>query len=144
MLSMKFEPDWGSRWLQRRKCWRTTHKGRSQSLTIYCVLFIHIATLLRVFQWRPGSLVSSDAGCQARGCEFETELGKHSLRRLTKVIGTCVIHHGLTAYVEKQPVAWKVWRVQYWYENARKCTRRWKLLKTALNPNQSPKEKIGV
>ena len=30
--------------------------------------------------------------CQSRGCEFESQLGQLSFRRLTKVNATCVIH----------------------------------------------------
>ena len=39
----------------------------------------------------PGSSVGNDAGCQSRGCEFESRLGQLSFRRLTNVIATCVI-----------------------------------------------------
>ena len=38
-----------------------------------------------------GCLVGSDAGCQSRGCEFESRFGQLSFRRLTKVNATCVI-----------------------------------------------------
>ena len=34
----------------------------------------------------------SDLGCQSRGCVFETQLGQHSFRRLTKITVTSVIH----------------------------------------------------
>ena len=48
-------------------------------------------------------------------------------------------------FVGKQPVAWEYCYVEYWCEKTRKCMSRWtgrrdittKLLKTALNPNQS-------
>ena len=33
----------------------------------------------------------SNAGCQSRGCEFESWRGQLSFRRLTKVNVTCVI-----------------------------------------------------
>ena len=36
------------------------------------------------------SSVGSDAGCQSRGCEFQSRLGQLSFRRLTKVNATCV------------------------------------------------------
>ena len=95
----------------------------------------------------PGSSVGSGAGCQSRGCKFESRLGQLSFRRLTKVNATCLVHlppMGLV-YVEKQPVAWEDCCVEYWCENTRKCMSRWtcrrditeKMLKTALNPNKS-------
>ena len=59
----------------------------------------------------PGSSVGSDAGCQSRGCEFESQLSQHFFRRLTKVTVTCVIRLSpmgcLTVYVEKKAVACK-------------------------------------
>ena len=47
----------------------------------------------------PGSSVGSDAGCQTRGCEFESQLGQQSFRRLTKVTVTCVIRLSQMDYV---------------------------------------------
>ena len=97
----------------------------------------------------PGSSVGSNGGSQSRGCEFESQLGWHSFRRLRKVTVTCVIRLSpmgfLTVFVEKQPVAWKVCCVVYWCGKTRKRMSRWtgcrdmteKLLKKALNPNQS-------
>ena len=46
---------------------------------------------LNGFTSSPGSSVGNDAGCQPRGCEFESLLGQLSFRHLTKVIATCVI-----------------------------------------------------
>ena len=40
---------------------------------------------------RPASSVGSDAGYQSRSCEFESQLGHHSFRHLTKVTLTRVI-----------------------------------------------------
>ena len=53
--------------------------------------------------------------------------------------------NGITVYVEKRPVAWKVCCVDYWCEKARKHMSEWtchrnmteKLLKMALSSNQS-------
>ena len=65
----------------------------------------------------------------SRGCEFESQLDQHSFQRLTKV--TDMRHlsftNGLTVYVEKQPVAWKVCCVEYWCEKARKQFENWQL-----------------
>ena len=58
-----------------------------------------------------------------KGCEFEPQLGKHSFRRLTKVIVTSVIGlplKGLSVYVEKQPVTWKECCMKYWCEKVEK------------------------
>ena len=44
------------------------------------------------FSPSPGGSVGSDAGCQSRGCEFESRLGQLSFRGLTKVNATCIIH----------------------------------------------------
>ena len=105
--------------------------------------------MLKIWLPSPGSSVGSDAGYQYRGCEFKSQLGQHSFRRLTRVTVTCVIHLSpmgcLTVYVEKEPVAWKGCCVVYWCGKSKKRMSRWtgrrdmteKLLKTALNPNQS-------
>ena len=72
----------------------------------------------------PSSSVVSDVGCQSMGCKFESQLGQHSFRRLTKVTVTCAIRLStmgcLTVYVEKQPVALKVCCVVYWCGKTRK------------------------
>ena len=45
-----------------------------------------------VFNWSGhDQLLSSDAGCQSSGCEFERQIGQHSFRRLIKVNATSVI-----------------------------------------------------
>ena len=74
-------------------------------------------------------------------------LGQLPFWRLTKVNATCVIRLPpmCSVYVEKQPVAWEDCCVKYWSERTRKCMSRLtasrditeKLLKNALNPNQS-------
>ena len=93
--------------------------------------------------------IPSGLSIHSRGCEFGSQLGQHSFRCLTKDIETCFIRLSpmgcLTVNVEKQPVAWKVCCVVYWCGKTRKRMSRWtdrrdmteKLLKTALNPNQS-------
>ena len=43
------------------------------------------------FEPSPGSSVGSDAGCQSRGCEFESRLGQLSFRRLAK--SQCDMRH---------------------------------------------------
>ena len=44
------------------------------------------------YRWAPvAQSIISNAGCQSRGCEFESQLGQHSFQRLTKVIVTGVI-----------------------------------------------------
>ena len=78
----------------------------------------------------PGSLVGSHAGSQSKGCEFESQLGQHSLRRLTKIIVPSVIRLShqwayITVYVEKQPVAWKDCCVDYWCKKARNHMNRY-------------------
>ena len=99
----------------------------------------------------PGSSVGIDAGCQSRGCEFESRLGQLSFRRLTKVNASFVFHQWANVYVEKQPVAWEECCVEYWCEKSRKCMSRWTgrrditvtLFKTALNPIQSINQSIN-
>ena len=85
----------------------------------------------------------SDTGCQSRGFEFEQQFCLYSFRRFTKVTVTSLIRlstNGLTVYVVKQPVVWKVCGVVSWSEKARKHMSMWTgrremteiLLKTAL------------
>ena len=87
---------------------------------------------------------------QSRGCKFESRLSQLSFRCLTRVNATCIICLPPMGYVylEKQPVAWEDCCVEYWCEETRKHMSRWtgrrdmteKMLKTALNPNQSINE----
>ena len=96
------------------------------------------------------STVGSEAGCQSRGCEFESWLGQHSFRRLTKVNVPWVICLSPMdlVHVEKQTVAWVDCCVDYWCEKTRNhmswwtgcCDMTGKLLKTALNPNNQIKQ----
>ena len=57
-----------------------------------CCMWERVNTqLILTIMPSPGSSVGSDAGCQSRGCEFESRLGQLSFRRLTKVNATYVI-----------------------------------------------------
>ena len=96
----------------------------------------------------PGSSVGVDAGCQSRGCEFESQLAQHSFRHLTKFTLTSVIRlspMGLQSMCKKQTVRWKVWCMEYWCEKDRKYMSRWTgrrdityfFFKRCLNPDQS-------
>ena len=52
----------------------------------------------------PGNSVGGDAGCQFRGCEFESQLGQHFFGRTAEVNITCVIRLspiGVTVDFEK-------------------------------------------
>ena len=61
-----------------------------QQTTLKISLQAHFATACFLFYYSVyRSPVSSNTGCQSRGCEFEPQLDQHS------------------DYVEEQPVAWK-------------------------------------
>ena len=92
------------------------------------------------------SSVGSDTGCQTKGFQipawptfFPTFVKSHCDKRHYSFT------NGLIVYVEKQPVAWKVWCVEYWCEKAKKHMSRWagrkdmteNNLKMVFYPNQS-------
>ena len=114
-----------------------------------CLLEINVHQRLRAQSL--GSSVCSDAGCQSRGCEFEpcsanilSDVWQKSLWQAS------FFNNGLTVFVEKQPVAWRVCCEEYWCEKTRTHMSRWtgcrdmteELLNTGLNPNHSITQSI--
>ena len=71
------------------------HKLRNKSLYMYTLYLNRVKKILGSNKQHPvsapGSSVGSDASCQSMCCEFETQLGQHSFRCLTKVNTTLVI-----------------------------------------------------
>ena len=65
---------------------------RDNKRSIKSIFMCHqIVSICRNMKTSPESSVGSDAGCQSKGFEFESRLGQHSFRRLTKVNATCAI-----------------------------------------------------